>query len=720
MLNIIKTGDGSYHVYEGDREASMLYRYGILTPDSECEADNVCRQSDGKIYFDAKKKTVEIHSEYMTSGFRIKIPLEKDERLFGLGDATRENVMIRGTRADVYIENIRAYGPMTVLLSSGGWGFVLNCTYHSVIDCAKTDKDAITIETNGGNIDFYIFGGSSLKDIIGKVTAVTGRPIMLPKFAYGLTFVQNEETDARSFLWDIRTMRDRGIACDVMGLEPSWMEKHYDYSTEKKWNKDLFPLPTWEEENTSSFMTFLYPMREMGMQLSLWLCTEYDLFYKEDESFKEDKTTAFDDKAMIKDEHFSSEIRMDPNTKPDEPWFEHLKKFVDNGAAAFKCDGANQIIAHPDRLWGGKYKDAEVHNVYPVILSKQLQQGFREYTDRRLLLYTSGAYTGTQRFAATWAGDTGGGFATLVSLMNYAMCGHSNASCDIDIQHPEAIHYGFLTPWAQYFCWSNWRYPWFLNPKTEEMIRFYSNLRSSLVPYIYTMAHIANKTGIAILRPLALEFEGTAKFDNVKNEYMLGDKLLVGAFDMNLTLPDGKWTDYITGKVYEGDVKYEIPDGMGGALLVREGSVFVTMKPQKYILEKQHDYIINVYPGADGEFTLYEDDGFTFDYEKGIYAETLIKMTDSSDGGFTLTVCKRSGDFPGRPDNGHDGAMNSIPEIKRMQPVNDMTVKINGKKPTAVLLDENEIDFEYDGRFAVFTLPADVHEAQEAVYKIKY
>ena len=178
MLNIIKTGDGSYHVYEGDREASMLYRYGILTPDSECEADNVCRQSDGKVYFDAEKKTVEIHSEHMTSGFRIKIPLEKDERLFGLGDATRENVMIRGTRADVFIENIRAYGPMTVLLSSGGWGFVLNCTYHSVIDCAKTDKDAITIETNGGSIDFYIFGGSSLKDIIGKVTAVTGRPII--------------------------------------------------------------------------------------------------------------------------------------------------------------------------------------------------------------------------------------------------------------------------------------------------------------------------------------------------------------------------------------------------------------------------------------------------------------------------------------------------------------------------------------------------------------
>lgn len=720
MFNIIKTAADTYHVFDGSRNDSMLYRYGILTADNELDNDNVCKQSKDKVIFDASKRKIEIASEHLDVGFRLRIPLSHDERLFGLGDATRDSVMVRGTRADIYIENVRAYGPMTVILSSDGWGFVLNCTYHNVIDCGKTDKDAIVIETNGGNVDYYLFRGDTLKEIIEKVTAVTGRPIMLPKFAYGLTFVQNEETDARSFLWDIKTMRDRGISCDVMGLEPSWMEKHYDYSTDKKWNKSLFPLPVWEDSNTSSFFTFFYPMREMGMQLSLWLCTEYDLFYKEDENLKEDSIASFDDKATIKDEHFSSEIRMDTYTKPEEPWFEHLKKFVDNGAAAFKCDGANQIISHPDRLWGGKYKDAEVHNVYPVILSKQLQQGFREYTDRRLLLYSSGAYTGTQRYAATWAGDTGGGFDTLVSIMNYAMCGHSNASCDIDIQSPEAIHYGFLTPWAQYFCWSNWRYPWFLNPKTEEMIKFYSNLRSSLVPYIYTMAHIANKTGTAILRPLALEFDGTDKFDNIKNEYMLGDSLLVGAFDMNLVLPDGKWTDYITGVRYEGNVKYEIPEGMGGALLVREGSVFVTMKPQKYILEKQHDYIINVYPGCDGEFTLYEDDGFTFDYEKGIYAQTLIKMSDTSSDGFDLTVFRRSGDFPGRPDNGHDNAQNSIPKIKAMQPINDMTVKISGRKPKTIIFNDKEIDFEYDGKFAKFVLTSDVHDSVDAKYVVKY
>lgn len=349
-----------------------------------------------------------------------------------------------------------------------------------------------------------------------------------------------------------------------------------------------------------------------------------------------------------------------------------------------------------------------------------MQQGFNEYTDRRLLLYTAGAYLGTQQYAATWAGDTGGGFGTLTSIMNYAMCGHSNAACDIDINSPEAIHYGFLTPWAQYFCWSNWRHPWFLSSDKEKMIKFYSNLRSSLIPYIYTMAHKAYETGISLLRPLALEFDGTDKFDNVKNEYMFGDCLLIGAFDMNLTLPDGKWIDYVTGDVYEGDVLYEKPEGLGGAILVKEGSIFVTMAPQNYILEKEHDYIINVYPGSDTQFSLYEDDGFTSDYRLGKYAETLIGMTDSSDSGFTLTVYKRSGSFPGRPDNGHNHNENSIPNIKPIQDVNDMTVKINGKKPKAVTLNGSDIDYEYDGHFSTFVLGADIHKSADAVYKIKY
>lgn len=724
-MTLRKSAPQTYHITTADPNHAMLTRYGILTPDDDLPlSDGEISQAGDIVTLAAGKREVQCRITPHTRGYRLELPLIPSERLFGLGDATRQEVMIRGLRADMDIANVTSYGPMPVLLSDCGWAIVVNTTYRSIFDCAATDPDTVVIEVADGDADFYLFTGNSLKELLSRITLVTGRPALMPKFAYGLTLVQNEETDARSMLWDIRTLRDRDIPCDTMGLEPSWMEKHYDFSVFKEWNRSKFPLPSWYKKNSADSFTFFFPMREMGMQLSLWLCNDYDLFYEEDRQLDKQRKTeetaatgnaAQEEAAVIFDPHLSGIRRMDELTDPAAPWFEHLKKFVDNGAAAFKLDGANQVLHHPDRLWGGKYTDDEVHNLYPVLLARQLQNGFGDYTGRRLLLYTAGAYTGTQQFAATWAGDTGGGPATLVSLMNYAMCGHSNTACDIDVPDPRSIHYGFLTPWSQYFCWANWKYPWFLRPEEEEMIRFYAKLRSSLFPYLYTMAHQAYETGLPMLRPLSLMYEDTDRFDHVKNAYMLGDSLYVGAFDMHLTLPDGDWIDYFTGKVYHGEIDYEIPADRGGALFVRAGSVLVTMEPQKYILEKAHDYRIEVFQGGCGSFTLYEDDGFSYDYRDGKYAATTIDYT-----GDTLIVHRRTGDYPGKPDNGHSLLHNSIPRVAAMEPVRDMMVLLHGSAPKSVTLDGAPVDFTVTEDGVVWLLPAAVHESGDAVYRIVF
>ncbi len=174
----------------------------------------------------------------------------------------------------------------------------------------------------------------------------------------------------RSLLWDTRTMRDRDISCDTMGLEPSWMSPNYDASVEKEWNKDLFYLPHWLPANQSGKGTFFYGLREMGMNLSLWLCENYDLLWEEEGKVFQEKRANYTGAEII-DDNFAFSTFIDTITKHGEPWFEHLKKFVDNGAAAFKLDGSTQVICHPDRLRGGQFTDDEVHNEYPVILAKQ-------------------------------------------------------------------------------------------------------------------------------------------------------------------------------------------------------------------------------------------------------------------------------------------------------------------------------------------------------------
>ncbi len=721
-LSLLKVNENIYRIREGEKSLSMLSRYGVLKEEgSPAENNDVITVSGGEVSFFAKRKLGLSVVRY-GDRFTIEAKMTADEKFYGLGDSSRDGVMLRGREITLFKSNVKCYGPMPILLSSDGWAIFVNTTYKSVFDIGKTDGNTLTVKVYGGQIDFYLFKSESLLGLVQSLTLVTGRPMILPKFAYGLTVVNNEDIAIPQLLEYTRLYREKDIPCDVMGLEPSWMQVHYDFTLDKWWNKEKFYVPYWMPKNTSSAGTFFHPMRRMGMQMSLWLCEDYDLFYHEEGILPEVKdASGFPEGTEIADAHFENATEyQDKITNPSEPWFEHLKKFVDNCAAGFKLDASNQVLAHPDKLWGGKFRDDEVHNVYPVILAKQMNEGFRAHTDRRIFTNTSCAYVGIQQYAATWAGDTGGGPKTLISVMNYAMCGHSNTSCDMATSDPKSVHYCFLSAWAQQNFWNSWNYPWYMDREFYDRYVFYARLRSSLIPYIYHAAHQAHAEGTPIMRPLFLAYEGKG-YDAVTNAYMLGDSLYVGAFDMHLPLPEGEWIDYFTGKVYEGGkyIDYE-PQGItAGALFVKSGAVIVTMKPQKYILEKAHEYIVNVYPSEKaGQSAIYEDDGFTFDYENGGFALTRIVSSGIQNGTLTLTVAAREGSFEGRPDNGHDISKNSIPKIEGLPPLSDLKVALHGCHPKSVTLAGEKIPFALVGENAEFLIPAE-KRTKTIVYEIE-
>ncbi len=736
MIGIKKLGDGAFHIQTDGKSRGMLSRYGILNDSltrsyAESSAELT---SDGLVMHGAKRDVAVKITEMKHGGYRLDIPVNEKERFFGIGDATRDQIMLRGKTIGIWVCNVSSYGPLPLLLSSDGWAILVNSTYRQKFDIADSDKNMLSILVREDVPDFYLFTAKTLKDTLSAVTDVTGKPMMMPSFGYGLTFVENEQlTGTKELLDDVRQMRDRRIPCDVIGLEPSWMETYYDKSNNKKWDPKRFYLNYWLPENQSGDSSFFAPLRFMGMQLSLWLCEDYDFFYEEDraaakaaeenhELISEDESESeeFNKNIDFLDYHLVGKVWDTKLTVRDEAWFEHLKKFVDNGAACFKLDGSYQVLEHPQRAWAEKYFDKEAHNIYPLILAKQMYKGFREHTDRRSMVYSAGGYVGIQKYAATWAGDTGGGPRTLVSCMNYAMCGHTNTSCDMDIYDPQAIHYGFLQSWSQINSWASHKLPWYQEDHIQGLIKSYSELRSSLFPYIYSTAHNAAVTGIPILRPLPLVYEETDRFDDVTNAYMLGDSMYVGAFDMNLKLPEGKWIDYFTGEEYSGDITYEIPEGKGGALFAKAGSIIGTMEPQLFINEHDHKHIIRVFPGADASFSLYEDDGFSYGYESGEYAETLFTLSDNGSKGCTVTVNMREGDFSGRPDNGHNIYKNSIPRIDGIKPITDMKICVHAKNVKSVTLDGKPVDFTLANGVCEFVMNAADHAARKLTYNIEY
>ena len=160
------------------------------------------------------------------------------------------------------------------------------------------------MESAQGMLDAYVFLGASMKDALDKYTRVSGRPVLLPKAAYGLTFVNNEEEGARDLLQNCLMFRREKIPCDIMGLEPGWMSKHYDFSVDKS-GTTRASTGLMDARNYSGSGTFFYNLRQMGYKLSLWLCCDYDLLWQEENECRERRAAdgAMAADAEIVDEH---------------------------------------------------------------------------------------------------------------------------------------------------------------------------------------------------------------------------------------------------------------------------------------------------------------------------------------------------------------------------------------------------------------------------------
>ena len=287
---------------------------------------------------------------------------------------------------------------------------------------------------------------------------------------------------------------------------------------------------------------------------------------------------------------------------------------------------------------------------------------------------------------------------------------------------PEGIHYGFFMPWVQQLGWRCWHQPWFLGDELEGLIKYYGNLRSSLFPYIYSMAYKAAAQSLPIARALSLMYQDKPEYDSVTNCYMFGDSFIVGVFDMNITLPEGKWYDYFTGEIYDGGrvVNYKIPEGRGGALFVKCGSIVPTMAPCPYVEKFKGDkYTLDLYHGEDAQFTLYEDDGLTYDYLDGAYATTDMSLTSCTDGEMTFKVEKRAGTYEGRAKREGDAYRLSDPVITGISGTPSFDVVLHTAEAKDVMLDGQAVEFKTENGKTYFTIPSELHDTKDLVYKIK-
>ena len=576
-----------------------------------------------------------------TNSFGATFSIGSEDRFYGLGTASSQRLQLRGYGYRLWTQYRGNFGyngngaweqtegPVPLLIGTGGWGFFVNTTWVHYYDVGRYQTDKMFFWGPGGTLDFYLLIGDSMPELINLYTEITGKPRLMPQFAYGHSYVSQITQNEHEILNDSRLFREKGIPCDVMGIEPQWMKKNYDSSHEKQWNPDKFYIPDWMGPNSKSG-TFIGGLDRTGFKLSLWLVCNDDM------TMEEERRVAIQEG---REKDFPAE--------PD-AWFNHLKKFVQNGAHCFKMDPENLIQEHSSRKYYNGRTDLENHNLTQILYHKQMCQGYEEFAKQRAMNHYCAAYAGVQHWGATTMGDNGGGSKALIWMLNYGMSGHMNTSCDMETQG-QGLHFGFLQPWSQHNNWASAMQPWFLGKRQEEMYRDYARLRYSLIPYIYSAAHVGHSTSLPILRPMPLVFPNDLKLANCTTEYMLGDSLLVTAFTDKVYLPAGKWIDYWTGEEYQGpkEMPLTYPKNRAGGLFIKAGAIITYWPEMDFVGERPVETLkLHVYPEGKSSFTLYEDDGNSFEYLKGAVAKTQI-ISDAGQG--ELNISPRQGSYSGIP-----------------------------------------------------------------------
>ena len=340
------------------------------------------------------------------------------------------------------------------------------------------------------------------------------------------------------------------------------------------------------------------------------------------------------------------------------------------GDATEPGDDGNGLAGRPTFLGSGDF----YRNAYPLFASQSIYEGQRAVDPaRRVCILTRSAFPGLQRYgSAIWSGDVSGNWETfrrqIPAGLNFCLAGIPYWTTDCGgFWHPAGQYtspdYNELL--ARWFEWSAFcpvlrihgggteTEMWKWLPETQKILLACDELRHRLLPYNYSVAWRVTSDGYTMMRALPLDFRADQTSLAVSNEYMLGPAFLVApvtepqATNKTVYLPAGTdWVNFWSGEKFDGGQTVNAAAPLAQMpLFVRAGSIVPLGPLVQFAGEKPADPLeLRVYRGADGAFTLYEDEGDNYNYERGVHATIPISWNEKSK---TLTLGRRSGKFPG-------------------------------------------------------------------------
>ena len=600
----------------------------------------------------------------------------KDEHYYGLGQ-NQEGYLDRRGHAVQCAHDYNAPAGQSVcvpfVVTNYGYGLLWDNPSRTTVAFGFNDQTRWTSEV-GQRVSFFVIAGKTYDEIYEGYRLLTGDTPMLPKSAYGYIQCKQRYTSQQEVLNVAKGYRDRHLPADVMVVD--WF-----YYT-KMGQMDMDPVRWPDPEGMNKQ---LHAMNFHSM-ISVWprFVPEsrfYDLLLKNGWFMHQADGTPTNG---LPYDRAGSDI---DTTNPDAAlWYWNTVKenFVKKGFDSFWADETE-----PDLPPNGSFfhvgPGTQFFNVYPLFHTAAFYNGFRRDLKTRALILSRDAYLGAQHNGAIfWSSDISPNWDTLrrqvPTGINFTASGMPYWSTDIGgwqylpgshmPEHPPLLdpsdardnvgHYDdypeLYVRWFQYGTFQpnfrshgsrNHNEVWSYGKQAEPILEKYLRLRYELMPYIYSLGHKTHETGAPFMRGLFMDFPDDARVANMGDEYMFGPALLVapitdqGMTSRSVYLPAGTdWYNFWTNEKVHGGQTITVAAPIDTIpLFVRAGSIIPLGEPVESTNEQQKIAEVRVYPGADGEFVLYQDDGTTYDYEKGKADLTHLRWADAS-GKLTATGTK--------------------------------------------------------------------------------
>ena len=537
----------------------------------------------------------------------------------------------------------------------------------------------------GEGVDYYFVYGPDMDRVVAGYRQITGQAPMMPRWAFGLWQCRERYKTQQESLDVLAGFRSRGIPMD--NIVQDWFYWKADQWGSHEFDTNRFPDP-------AGWIRAIHEKYHAQLMISVW-----PKFSPATENFQALRARGF-----LYEPNLGEDI-IDwvghPDTFYDAFNPEARKLFwmqVDRELFRKKVDAwwmdasepdmtATPTLAgvrshmHPTAMGTG----ARMLNAYPLVNAKGIYEGQRAAApDQRVFILTRSGFAGQQRYAAAvWSGDISSTWtamrAQITAGLGFSVSGMPYWTMDCggfsvpgrfasDNATPEAIDewrelnarwFEFTTfvPLLRVHGQQPYREMWQFGGEQSDAYRAqlkFDQLRYRMLPYIYSLAGEVTQDGGTMMRPLVMDFPNDTTAGEIVDEYMFGPAFLVAPVTTYQTrsrsvyLPptSGDWYDFWMGVNTSGGQTINAPapyDSM--PLFIRAGSIIPFGPELQYTGEKPADPItLYVYAGADGAFTLYEDDGLTYGYEKGAFAHIPIGWNDAAK---TLTIGKRVGKFPG-------------------------------------------------------------------------